>query len=185
MHCAPCTHSLLKDQVSECYFGGSAVIVAYLNILFCCLVFLTSQSMKFHVHLYIQNQYQLLLHSARLNNPGLTRIAGNLPYFFSSPLPFSRSCTSFSLGHNCTKYLQISWLMNSEYDIYIHISNIYSLLPSDLLQSSVISPQWDRSGWYSAWLDLNADGPRNFWLIRRADLVVIYLGKPLTILTVF
>lgn len=52
--------------------------------------------------------------------------------------------------------------MNSEYNIDIHISNIYSLLPSELFTASVIGPQQDRSGQYSARLDPNTDGPRNF-----------------------
>lgn len=52
--------------------------------------------------------------------------------------------------------------MNSEYNIDIHISNIYSLLPSELFTSISNKPSTRQDWQYSARLDLNTDGPRSF-----------------------
>ena len=95
---AACTHHLLKDQASECYFDGNAVILVHLNIYILlpyvphvCLwkvTFSRTSKTSINFHYAIRGS----------TTPGLTRFAGKLPYSFSTHLsvmlPFSRKCTA-------------------------------------------------------------------------------------------
>lgn len=80
--CAARTHRLLKDQVSEHYFDGNAVILAHLNI-YILLPYVPHMFVEGHIQLRTQNQHQLPLYSARLNNPWTHEVCWQASLFLS------------------------------------------------------------------------------------------------------
>lgn len=132
------------------------------TFIFCYFMFLTSVCGR--PHSISTSKPSISFHCTMQDStaPGLRKFllaSVLITFLFSYQLcyHFPINVLLFSLGNNYCKASTDRWLMTSEYNIDIYISNTYSLLPAKHL--TVINSHWDRSGYYVARLDLKTAGP--------------------------